>query len=113
MRIPSRFKLFNQTITVTSRAEDFIEHNDWCGIAQYRTNEIQLNPMMNYKTKEQIEHTFVHELVHFILYYSQDTYKPSEDELMHQQEAFVDLTALLLHQAICTMEYDEDQNGKN
>lgn len=113
MRIPNRFKLFGQTIKVTSRPEDFIECTDRVASVSYRMNEIQLNPSMSYKNKDQNEQAFFHELVHIILYYSQDAYKHSDKHMMHQQEPFVDLTAMLLHQAITTMEYDEEGRDQN
>lgn len=102
--LPKSFKLFAQTITITSNERDFIESADRVALASYRTNEIQINPMFLYKNQEQLEHAFLHELMHFVLYYAQDAYRKDLDELMHRQESFVDLTANLLHQAFTTME---------
>jgi predicted SprT family Zn-dependent metalloprotease len=104
-RVPKRFKLLGQTITVVSDINMFIEKLDVVAFACYRTNEIQLNPAMMYKNQEQNEHAFLHELVHFILYHAQSAYK-NKDSYMHQDEDFVDLTANLLHQALTTMEYE-------
>jgi predicted SprT family Zn-dependent metalloprotease len=106
VKIPKSFKLMGQTIEVTSREKDFIENNDRVAFASYRANEIQLNPFMfPIKQESQKQHAFLHELVHFIIYYSGDTYKAKTD-YMHQDEGFIDLTANLLHQAITTMEYE-------
>lgn len=96
-----------QTIRVTWRPEDFTEAADRIAFASYRLNEIQINPMMPYKTQEQLEHAFFHELVHFILWFSGPSYKGTK-EYMHQDEDFVDLTAHLLQQALATMEYEDD-----
>lgn len=107
MQIPKRFKLLGQVITVTQRETDFAEATDRVAFASYRMNEIQLNPFMwPHKTQEQREHAFLHELTHFITYYSGCAYK-AKTEYMHQDEEFVDLTANLLHQALTTMEYEE------
>lgn len=110
MKIPSRFKLLGQTITITKRETDFADANDRCAFASYRMNEIQINPFMQlHKNKEQQEQSFLHELMHFIIYYSGVAYKAKTD-YMHQDEEFIDLSANLLHQALTTMEYDEVQD---
>lgn len=54
---------------------------------------------------ERQEQTFMHELVHFIIYHSGAAYRGKDHAVMHQDEAFIDLTAQLLHQALTTMEY--------
>ena len=107
-KIPSSFKLFGQTIKITRNAKDFIESDSRVAFASYRLNEIQLNPMTFYKTKEQEEQAFFHELIHFIVYYAQDAYHHKDGEPMHRNEGFIDYFANLLHQAITTMEYDSD-----
>ncbi len=106
MRIPVRFKLLGQVISVTRRESDFAENIERVAFASYRMNEIQLNPLLwSSKTPEQREHAFLHELTHFIIYYSGAAYKGKTD-YMHQDEDFIDLTANLLHQAIKTMEFE-------
>jgi predicted SprT family Zn-dependent metalloprotease len=110
MRIPKRFRLMGQVIEVTRRESDFIESSDRVAFASYRTNEIQLNPMMSYKSASQDEHAFLHELMHFIFFYSGAACK-GKTKWIHQDEDFVDLSANLLHQALTTMEYDETEIG--
>jgi len=105
MRIPKRFKLMGQTIEVTWDTVHFAEKTDVCGFASYRTNEIQMNPNMPYKSDSQREQTFLHELMHFVVYHSQ-TAKAKDCDYLHQDEPFIDLTAHLLHQALTTMEYE-------
>lgn len=109
MRIPSRFKLFGQTIEVVHDPAYFMEHEHGCGFASYKTNQIILRgstetwPM----TPENEESVFWHEVVHFLLYFSEAGFKGNED-YMHQEEGFVDLLSALMHQAITSFEYDED-----
>ena len=105
MQIPKRFKLLGQTINVVWDACHFIERTDAAAFASYRLKEIQMNPNVSYQTEEAKQQTFLHELVHFILYYSESSYQGKTD-YMHQDEGFVDLTASLLHQALTTMEYE-------
>jgi predicted SprT family Zn-dependent metalloprotease len=106
MKIPKRFKLMGQTIEVTDGGNSFIENSDRVAFASYRTNEIHINPLMVHRTPAMVEHSFMHELVHFILYHSGSAYHSDKQDWMHQDEGFVDLTANLLHQALTTMEYD-------
>jgi hypothetical protein len=64
--------------------------------------EIQKNNGGITRPTEMQEHTFLHELTHFILN------AMGESEL-RGNEKFVDVFSGLLHQALVTMEYD---NGK-
>ena len=106
MKIPKRFKLLGQTIHVVWESQHFVEKTDCIAFACYRKNEIQMNPNMPYKNDEQMQQTFLHELVHFIIYFSQTT-KNKECEYLHEDEPFIDMSAHLLHQAITTMEYSD------
>lgn len=105
MDIPKRFRLFGQIITVSWDTCYFAEKTDCAAFACYRLNEIQMNPNMPYKTNEQREQTFLHELVHFIVYFSQGA-RTKDCEYMHEDEPFIDTMANLLHQALTTMKYE-------
>lgn len=106
MKIPKRFKLMGQTIDVEFQADHFRD-SGWEGTASYRRNKIMLQSNSDAVPlkPEMLEQTFMHELVHFILYHSGAAYTGKKD-YMHQDEGFVDLTASLLHQALTTMEYE-------
>lgn len=106
MRIPKSFKLLGQTVRVTWNNQPFIEKDGYVAFACYRTNEIQMNPDMPYRNDEQRQQSFMHELIHFIIYYSQTT-RDKTSEFMHEDEPFIDMTAHLLHQALTTMEYQD------
>ena len=109
MKVPKRFKLFGQTITVVFAPEKFTEADGRYGFCSYRLNEIQLRPStpVSPLSDAQIEQVFWHELTHFVLYYAGAAYSGKSD-YMHQDEGFVDLVGNLLHQAVTTMEYDID-----
>jgi Zn-dependent peptidase ImmA (M78 family) len=103
IKIPSRLKLLGQTILV-KYVDSLNDENDADGRAVYRKNviEIQKNNGGITRPTEMQEHTFLHELTHFILN------AMGESEL-RGNEKFVDVFSGLLHQALVTMEYD---NGK-
>jgi predicted SprT family Zn-dependent metalloprotease len=107
MRVPKRFRLMGQIIDVVYRPDQFRD-SGWEGVASYQTNQIVLQPSSDAVPlkPEALEQTFLHEMVHFILYHSGAAYTGKRD-YMHQDEGFVDLTASLLHQALTTMEYDD------
>lgn len=99
IRIPKSFQLFAQTIKVEFDP-DLVFDSDARGVAAYRENLIKILSKDNEKRPdEQIEKSFYHELVHWILHLM------SEDELS-DNEKFVDTFALLLHQFHKTAEYD-------
>lgn len=99
-KIPKKFKLLGQTISVVLD-QKYFEEAGYFGYASYRTNEIRLRPV---DSEERLAATFWHELTHFVLYFSGVTYKGKE-EYMFKDEEFVDLTANLFHQAVSTMEF--------
>ena len=107
MKIPTRFRLFGQTITVCFDPEKFIENDDIYGACSYRRNEIQLRPSTKTRplSSEQIAQTFWHELTHFVLYHAGAAYS-GKSNYMHQDEGFVDLVGSLLHQAVSTFEFE-------
>lgn len=99
MKIPKRFKLFGHTIEVVQ--DHSLRFRENCnGEARYRTRTIMLSPSApNYpRIQSDIEHTFLHELTHWILH------ELNEIDLRNN-EKFVDTFAGLLHQALTTSEY--------
>ena len=108
MRIPIRFRLLGQTINVVWDP-GLCRSEDQTGQARYRFNEIRIQPSCdgNPRSSDAIEHTFLHELMHWILFYAGWSYDAGKREL-HEDERLVDLCAGLLHQALTTMEYSED-----
>ena len=107
MRIPNKFKLLGQTITVCFCPDRFSDADGCYGFACYRKNEIQLRPSTSVipLCDEQIAQTFWHELTHFVIYHAGAAYSGKFD-YMHQDEGFVDLVGSLIHQAVSTFEFD-------
>jgi hypothetical protein len=106
MKIPKRFKLLGQTIEVKFDPSVQFEEGQlsW---AKFNTMEIILQPSteQTYMPEKKIEHNFFHEFVHHIFYAAgSDSFDPP----LHKQEFFVDLVAGLLHQALSTMEYEDE-----
>lgn len=79
---------------------------DYQGEASYRFNKILLQPQSDCHPMPNIEQTFLHELLHWIVYFSGSSYQ-GKAEHMHQDEGFIDMTACLLHQALTTMEHEQ------
>lgn len=102
MTIPTSFKLYGQTIQVKF-AKDILGKDDLVGYAEFRTNTIYLAPSTDVypRSQEQIEQTFCHELLHFILHFA------GEDKL-RKNEKFVDVLAYLLHQVLTTIEEEKN-----
>lgn len=103
MRIPKKFKLHGKTITV--EFDPALQHNESVhGWAKYRENKIVLQPPTDSApiTREALEHNFMHELVHHVLYsIGEDSFDPP----LHSREFLVDRISALLHQALITAEY--------
>jgi predicted SprT family Zn-dependent metalloprotease len=106
MKIPKRFKLMGRTIEV-EYDNQLLYDDDRQGSAQYRFNKIVLQPRNDAQPMPNLEQTFCHELIHWILYFSGAAYKGDRDH-MHQEEGLVDVMACLMHQALTTMEYEND-----
>ena len=106
-RIPKRFKLMGQTITIVIDGDRFIGRDGIYGFASYRTNEIELRPYdaVHPLNDEQMYANFWHEVAHFVIYYSGYAYKGDKD-FMHQEEGFIEILSGLLHQVIVTSEYE-------
>lgn len=98
MKIPKKFKLFGHTISV-EYTDTLMQEEDKVGMALFRENKIILQknnkgiPML----KDQIEQIFLHELVHYLFYFSDN------EELAHCEEA-VNIVSQLLHQYMVTCE---------
>ena len=94
MKIPKSFQLLGRTIRVEFR-DDLVQTADNQGEAHYRKDRIYIQPNAKGfpRSKEQVEATFCHELVHFIL-------SEMEEEKLRQDERFVGLFSGLLHQAL-------------
>lgn len=92
MKIPKEFKLHGQTIKVVLD-QDMSHREGNAGVSSYTENRIYIQPDNNGAkvSKTQIDHCFLHELVHHILN------AMGEDEL-RGNEKFVDVFAALLHQ---------------
>ena len=107
MKIPKRFKLLGQTIEVVWDGSKFVQDTDCSAWASYRETQIQIKPPSDShpRNEEQLEQTFCHELMHFILYFARGTERGKEE--LYRNENFVAMTAGLLHQALTTMEYDD------
>lgn len=99
--IPTSFNLHGHTITV-EMSDELTDKEDARGLASYRLGKITIqrfNDKFYNRPDSQIEQTFYHELVHFILN------EMGEKELQGN-EKFVDIFSSLLHQAIVTMKFD-------
>jgi predicted SprT family Zn-dependent metalloprotease len=112
LKIPKSFQLHGQTIEVA-----YVDHigseSGTLGEAHIAKNRIVLqnNASGFARSDSQIEQTFLHELVHFILIHL------GQNELC-DQEPFVDGFAHLLHQALSSMTYGpitktKTMRGKN
>jgi len=104
MKIPKKFKLMGQTITVHVD-QGLVQKEDSVGQSHYRFNKIVIQPSIDgvARTDEQIGHTFCHELTHWI-FYTLNEQKLSSDEKL------VDNFAGLLFQALETSEYENKKS---
>lgn len=94
MNIPKRFKLLDHTIDVEVN-NDLLAANNAYGTCNYVEKKVKIqNKGIK---KSQVDHTFMHELVHLIL----DTMGETE---LKENEKFVDVFSGLLSQAMNTME---------
>lgn len=92
MIIPASFKLYNQTIKVVYK-RDLIDKKQAFGLWDYNKNLIQLqqSTRKHKLTKEQIESTFIHEVVHACL-------DLMGEHKISENEKFVSSFSNLLHQ---------------
>ena len=99
-RIPNSFFLGDNRIRIMQTSE--LQNAGVLGIYKADMNLIKLQSANELLSLDRVELTFYHELVHSILEHA----KYNE---LNEDEVFVDRFALLLKQAINTMEFD---NGK-
>lgn len=99
IKIPIQFELGGRTIKIICK-NGMVDEDDSVGYAKYRKNEIWLqnNIKGTMRTTDHKNETFLHELVHWILYMI------NEEEL-RDNEKFVSLFAEYLHQALKTAVY--------
>lgn len=97
MKIPSHFYLYGLKIKVK-----YSSKITGCGLADYPNNIIYLSTKI--KSKELSEHTFLHELLHFIVLHSKvvNRYKLDNGKELHADEDFIDNVSAPLHQALTT-----------
>jgi hypothetical protein len=100
MIIPREFKLFGQTIKV-KYSRTLMDKKNAFGLCDYNKNTITLqqSTRKNILTREQIEQTFLHEVLHMM------TYKLGYPDLS-DNETFIDSFAHLLHQVVIQIEND-------
>ena len=101
--IPKQFQIFGQTVKV--RADNrLLVNEDALGVARFLMNEIHLLPSLDGipRTQEQLEKTYLHELVHWMFYY---TFKDTDNADLIVDEFVVDNIANLLHQVLKTSKY--------
>ena len=106
IQIPKSFYLFGEKINVVfSEAYFGSENPSSLGFCSYRENKIYIRPnSVSWPlSDDQIEQTFLHELMHMIVNHSEGTLKKDEDP--HDNEGFINISASLLHQALSTMEF--------
>jgi predicted SprT family Zn-dependent metalloprotease len=94
MKIPKEFELIDDKIKI-KLDKLLIDKKNHIGFANYQENKIELDDSVYWKHFQ--EQSFLHELVHWILY------KMGSD--LEKDEKFVSLFASLLNQAFKTMKY--------
>ena len=77
------------------KKKNFMSLTDNHGLSDFQKNVITLQDVTKSYSLEQMEHTFYHELVHFIL-------NAMNEHELNTNEKFVDLFGGLLHQALNT-----------
>lgn len=104
LKIPCAFRLLGHQWRV-EWSHVLLDEEDLQGSCSYRKHVITLQANNNghWRPSSSLEQTFLHELVHAVLYAA------GQHDLRRDEEA-VDLIAGLLHQALVTMEYDDDRS---
>ncbi len=98
-KIPKSFELIGETIKV-ELVEDLMQNDDLVGAACYRIGVAKIQKDMPgiHRSDEQMFHTFIHELIHWMMN------KQGRDELQ-KDEKFIDMTADMLVQVLKTAKY--------
>jgi|2_EtaG_2_1085320.scaffolds.fasta_scaffold09019_2 predicted SprT family Zn-dependent metalloprotease len=106
MKIPKKFKLFGQEITVNYRA-DLEDATGNTGEARLKTNEITLQDFKtNKRPKSQQEQAFWHEVLHFIMW--EFGYEQQLEKLNIDTEQMVNNIANGIHQILVTSVNDSN-----
>lgn len=97
MKIPSHFYLYGLKIKVKRSSKI-----TGCGLADYCASTIYLSTKI--KSRDILEHAFLHEVLHFVLLHSKviNRYKLDNGKELHSDEDFIDNVSALLHQALTT-----------
>lgn len=101
INIPSEFTIFGQTIKVVFK-DNLIYEDDAKGMAKFRRNEIWLQSLENDRPIEQLEKTYLHEVIHWILHLL------SLGDI-GDDERIVDTLACAFHQVLKTSKYLENK----
>jgi len=103
MKIPKRFQLFGRTISVHYDPH-LLRDKNALGLASYDNDTITIQPntAATQRPREQIEHVYLHELVHHLLLHAAGC---ADQPPLHEREDLVDRLSGLLHQALTTAEY--------
>lgn len=98
MKIPAKFNLLGQTITVKI---DNCPNPPHAGQSFFHENKIVLYKKSS-KNREILEQTFLHEVMHFVFFYinTVDPIKLKNDVCLCNDESTVDLSASLFHQVL-------------
>lgn len=96
MQIPTSLILAGQLVKVVKNPK-LIHDNEWYGAAVYRESKIELQTSTKSRplTRNCLEVSFCHELVHWILHSMGESEK-------NKDEKFVELFGVFLHQALTT-----------
>lgn len=99
MKIPKKFKLLGHTIDVVIE-RDLSNKTDCLGETRYRYNQIALQSISSkerQRSNTHLEHTFLHEVTHWILHAMHETD-------LSNNEKFIEQFSGILHQILTTME---------
>lgn len=99
LNIPTQFTIFGRTVNV-SFSDRIVQASDALGRAEFANDTITLQPSCaGYeRSVAQVEQTFYHEMVHFILH--------AMNHRLKDDESFVDTFASVLHQAILSFKFN-------
>ena len=89
MKIPKKFNLFGKTITVEWK-DDLVDTDDVKGQAEFRFDKITLQRTCKAanRSKQDVEATFLHELVHWIFHVLNEHDLVKNEKLVEQQNIF-------------------------
>ena len=99
IKIPTQFEIGGRTVKIKYK-KNMVDESDSVGYARYRKNEIWLQEKCDgvYRHPDQIQESYCHEIVHWILNMMGEN-KLNDDEKMVSQ------FAQYLHQILKTSEY--------